>query len=198
MIVACYYTNDAYRALAERMIASARAVGLGTVGYFVDNPTGQWRDGDCKKPDIVLRAIDEHPKASILFVDADCEFRAFPRLLKDQAHDHDLALYYDGFDKPYSTVVWFRAGSGRKYAVRWVEEMKKNPNRPNDIVWLKAAIESIRPRSVMHLPPAYCWTAAWFRGRFGPVKPVIEHYAVGEHSFTGNVYARTKETLYKG
>ena len=196
MLVVCYWTNDAYKALADQMMESARAVGLRTAGYFVDNPTGQWRDGDCKKPAVVLRAIEEHPKESILVVDADCKFHSFPTLLEDSNHDYELAAYFDGPMKPYSTVVWFRAGSGLKYAKRWVEEMKRNPDKPNDIVWLNDAIQSIRPRLVMHLPPAYCWTEPWLRRRFGSVKPIIEHFCVGEHSFPGNIYARTKHTLY--
>lgn len=198
MIAACYWTNDAYKALADRMMDSARAVGLRTVGYFVDNPSGQWRDGDCKKPSIVLRALREHPTESVLFVDADCRFRAYPTALEDSRHDYDFAAYFDGPTKPYSTVVWFRAGAGLKYAERWVEEMKRQPDRPNDIVWLNDALRSITGRRVMHLPPAYCWTEPWLRHRFGSVRPVIEHYAVGEHSFPGNVYQRTRHTLYRG
>lgn len=197
MIVACYYTNDGYRALAERMMASAERVGLDAVGYFKENPSGSWQSGDAMKTSVVLEAMNDYPLDSILFVDADCRFLSYPHLIDDKSHDADMAVYFDRPGVPFSTVTWFRAKTGRRYVEKWLEMMKKFPDKPNDVVGLARALDEIRPRRVFHMPASYSWTETWMRKRFGGTVPVIEHFAVGEHSFKGNEYPRSDDTLYK-
>jgi hypothetical protein len=196
-LVVTYWTNDAYKGMADRMLASARGVGLETKGYYRENPSGTWQDGDCAKPEMVMRAITENPGRSILFVDADCSFLTPPELLYDSAHDRDLATYFESPTLPTSTVLWFRAGAGLRYATRWLIEMKLTPNTPNDMFALTRAVQDERPRSILHLPPAYCWTEQWMRPRFGAATPVIEHFAVGEHTFPIHTWAKSKATIFK-
>jgi len=196
MLVATYYTDARYKALADRMLESAKAVGLDGIGYEVANPSGDWKTGDGMKPAVVLRAVREHPNDSILFVDADCYFHQYPKLLDEASHDYEMAAYYDTPKMVYSTVTWFRAGKGEQYAARWLEEWKKMPEKPNDVGALVSAIENTLPRRVLHLPVSYCWCPELDRHRFGPIRPVIEHFAVGEHSFGGNNYRKTKNSIY--
>ncbi len=196
MKVCTYYTDARYEEMARRMLESAKAVGLKGIAYQAENPTGDWKTGDGMKPAMVVQAIKDNPGDSILFVDADCTFRSYPSLLDEATHDYEFAAYYDTPELIYSTVTWFRAGAGLRYAERWLEEWRKMPEKPNDVGALVSAISSMRPRSVLHLPSSYCWCEELGRHRFGPVQPVIEHYAVGEHSFGGNNYAKTKNTIF--
>lgn len=197
MRVITYWTDDRYRTMAERMIASARRVGIDGGGYFVENGTGVWMDGMNKKPQVVLKAMRDFPDESILFVDADCLFMQYPTLLDETTHDHDVACCFDGPRRPTSAVLWFRAGTGLAYAERWVEEMKKNPGRLDDYVALQNVFEATKPKArVLHLPPSYAWVQEWLRRRYGPVNPVIVHYAVGEHKTVDLTWAKTNGTIF--
>jgi len=196
-LVVTYYTNDAYKALADRMLASAKAVGLPTKGYYIENPEGTWRAGDCRKPAVVLRALKENPYVDVLFVDADCRFLSYPHLIAGDQHDKDIALYFETSNLPASTVMWFRAGTGIRYAERWVEEMKLTPDTPNDMFALNRTTRDLKPRSIFHMIPAYCWTEQWMRPRFGGVKPVIEHFAVGAHDFPVHSWGKSDHTIFK-
>ena len=197
MIVCCYWTNDTYKAMADRMMASAQKVGLKTRGYAVENASGTWQEGDCKKPSVVLNALKDNPNHSVLFVDADCRFISFPVLLHLEQHDHDMAAYFEASNFPSSTVLWFRKGRGLRYAEQWVKDMIANPNQPNDMVALAKTMKVVLPKRVLHLPPAYCWTEAILRPRFGAVVPVIEHFAVGEHKFPTFSWDKSAATIYK-
>lgn len=198
-LVVTYWTDDRYKALADAMLASARKLGLPVTGYFRENPAGTWRAGDSAKPEMVLKAVQDHPDDDILFVDADCRFIALPLLLFGESHDMDMACYFDMPDLPTSTVLWLRAGDGgRRYAERWAEEMKLTPETPNDMFALNRTVKAVRPRKILRLPPAYCWTEQWLRPRFGGAIPVIEHFAVGEHKFPGvHSWPKTANTLFK-
>jgi hypothetical protein len=197
MIACCYYTNDAYKTLADRAVSSAEFIGLRAKSYFMQNPSGTWRAGDSLKPAAVLEAIKDNPDESVLFVDADCRFIHYPMVLHEQNHDHDVAAYFHGSNYPSSTVLWFRKGSGLKYAEEWVRQMDSHPNLPNDAVALSAAFGAIRPKRILHLPPAYCWTEYQMRRLFGAVRPVIEHYAVGEHKFPTFSWEKSPSTIYR-
>ncbi len=197
MIVVTYYTNDAYKALADRMMASAEKLGLRTKGYFFDNKDGSWKMGMNGKPSVVLRALEENPGESVLFVDADCRFISYPFLLDDNAHDHNIACVFNGPQKPTSTVLWLRAKAGLHYAKHWVEDMKKHPGELDDYISLWNAVNKIVPKRMLHLPPAYAWTEEFHRPRFGAVVPVIEHFAVGEHITTGFNWGKSKHTIFK-
>lgn len=197
MKVITYYTNDAYKALADRMIASAKKLGLEAVAYFHDNTEGSWKMGMNAKPSIVLRAMTEFPDDSIFFVDADCRFISYPLLLDDRQHDHNIACVFNGPQKPTSTVLWLRAKEGLQYAKLWVEEMAKHPGDLDDYVALWAALNRVSPKRMYHLPPSYAWTEEFHRPRFGAVTPVIEHFAVGEHKTTSFTWGKSKHTIFK-
>lgn len=197
-LVVTYWTDDRYKALADRMLASAAALGLPTAGYFRENPTGTWQTGDSAKPEMVLKALTEHPTEDILFVDADCRFITYPVLLESDMHSADIACYHETPTLPTSTVLWFRAGeAGRRYAERWAAEHKNTPNTPNDMVALARTMSVVRPKKILHLPPAYCWTEQFMRGRFGAAVPVIEHFSVGAHEFPSHKWEKSKHTLFK-
>lgn len=195
--VITYWTDDRYRAMAERMMASAHAVGLETRGYFVENGTGVWMDGMNKKPQVVLQAFKDFPGESILFVDADCVFVQPPAMLDEKTHDMDVACCFDGPNKPTSAVLWFRGSTGLPYVEKWVDEIKKNPGRLDDYVALQNAFDRTRPKArVLHLPPVYAWVEEWLRPRFGPQKPVIVHFAVGEHKTVDLTWRKTKDSIF--
>lgn len=198
-LLVTYWTDDRYKALADAMFASAWKVGLrDQKGYFRENPTGTWQKGDCAKPEMALKAVTENPDRDILFIDSDCRFLSFPILLHRASHDMDMACYFENATFPTSSVLWFRAGGGLRYAQAWLDEMKKSPDTPNDMFALTRTVASVRPKMVLHLPPSYCWTEQWMRSRFGAVVPVIEHFAVGEHKFPGvHEWAKSDATLFK-
>lgn len=197
MRVITYWTDDRYKAMAERMMSSARAVGLEASGYAVENESGVWMDGMNKKPGVVLQAMKDFPDDSILFADADCLFVSPPDLLDERRHDADVACYFNAPRQPMSSVIWFRAGTGLRIAELWVEEMKKNPGRLDDHVALQNALDAIRPNArVLHLPASYCWIEEWFRERFGPISPVIIHLAVGEHRTKDLTWKKTKDSIF--
>lgn len=197
MKVITYYTNDSYKALADRMIASAKKVGLECKSYFHENKEGSWKMGMNAKPSIISLAVQEFPDENLLFVDADCRFISYPLLLDDRKHDHNIACVYNAPQKPTSTVVWLRAGTAKTYAKHWVEEMAKHPGELDDYVGLWNALQNIKPKRMLHLPPSYAWTEQFHRPRFGAVVPVIEHFAVGEHVTTGLTWGKSKDTLFK-
>ena len=198
-LICTYWTNDTYKAMADAMFTSARKVGLrDQKGYFRENPAGTWRAGDSAKPEMVWKAVSENPERDILFIDSDCRFISFPIILHRTQHDMDMACYFENPKFPTSPVLWFRAGSGSRYAETWFEEMKRTPETPNDMFALTRTVATVRPKKILHLPPSYCWTEQWMRPRFGGAVPVIEHFAVGEHKFPGvHEWQKSANTIFK-
>lgn len=195
--VITYWTDARYQEMAGRMLESARKVGLEGGGYFVENETGAWMYGMNKKPGVILKAMKEFPDDHILFVDADCIFTGYPTLLDENTHDMDVACTFDKPRCPSSAVIWFRAQTGLRYAESWADEMAKAPGRLDDYVALNKTFMGVKPKArVLHLPPAYAWVQEWHRERFGPIQPVIVHFAVGEHKTLDLTWRKTKDAIF--
>lgn len=182
MIVVTYFTDRKYKAYADKMAASAKKVGLFTAAFAMRN-TGSWKKNVYLKPHVVMKAMLAHPSQDILFVDADAEFRRFPKELVGT--DWEFACYFDGPHRPVSGSVWIaNTERGRKLVQAWADGCDRGEDLNEDFHWLRVALETAVPQlRVGQLPPSYFWLEEHMRPRFPTAEPVIEHFIIGEHSF---------------
>src|SRR5579863_5696637 len=144
--VVTYYTDDRYKALAERMVASVMHFGFEAKAYARENPTGTWMAGMNLKPQVILDAMTEFPGESIFFIDADCVMLQEPKMLDEDTHDCDIAACFDEPRKPCSPIVWLKGTTTLKHVQFWVEDMKKHPGRLDDYVCLWNVMAHCKPK----------------------------------------------------
>ena len=182
MIVCAYSTNDKYRAYALAMKASAEAFGLRVVLYEYP-AVSDWRDGVNLKPMAILRAMDEYPFDSVLYVDADATFTGSPTELLGMDDHYDAAMHHQAKNHPLGGTLFFQNNPrGRRIVERWFKNIRSGPRIADDLN-LKDALYSIPDRRIYHLPPAYCWHEKTMRPGYGQAKPIIIQESIGEHSF---------------
>ena len=192
MIVVSFYTNDKYKAMAERMKASAERVGLNVHLYdYSSEDTSGWCNILYLKPHVILRALDEH-KQDVLWVDADTRFRQHPTELFRMTGDPYIACYVEGKKYLWGGLMWVRnAEGGRQIMELWKEENLKFPKGLDDHNCYHAIRRAGLGEKVFRLPPAYQWNGKMSQYRFPGAVPVVEHELVVT---LGNKPLRAQET----
>lgn len=180
MIVGTYYTDERYKAYADRLAVSARAVGLECRSVSVPD-TGSWERNVNLKPKAILELLAA-TKEDLLYIDADAELRALPLLAS--SHDRELAcVFVQG--RPVSATLFVRNSPGGRQIVKaWAEECEAHPDEHDDVVNLAAVLRRIGGKRATYLPPSYYWHEKTMRPRFPTAVPVVEHFNVGEHTFS--------------
>lgn len=180
MIVVGYYTNKQYRAHALKLQESARTVGLMCMLYSMPHLKG-WGKNVYHKPDVILKAMDEHPTENIIYCDVDAEFVSFPALLSHT--EWEVAAYFDTPTRPVGGTVFFQnSPRGRKVVEEWKRQNSKSTNEPDDFTNLRIALSAVPHLNVGYLPPGYVW-GSHMRRRFPTAEVVIEHFSVGDHTY---------------
>lgn len=180
MRVVGYFTNDRYKAYAEHMAESARAVGLECTLYPKED-RGDWKLNVGLKPGVVFRALVEHPSEDILYVDADAVFRSFPEAVKDCPKDI-ACHFYQG--RPISAVLFVKNDAyGLQIVEEWLKEAVAHPDQHDDVVSLHNALERLGGSRALHLPPSYYYRQEFTARKFPGAIPVVEHFNIGEHTF---------------
>ena len=179
--VISFYTNDLYRQCAERMRASAEALGL-EVDLLERPDLGTWWQNCNQKAEVIKGAVLKYPDDQVFWTDADAVYYQYPTLIPTLTHC-DIALYMINRHHPHSGVMLCNGKKALPYLDKWIEFTAKNPQAENDAFNLRAAIQSIPNRNVGHLPPAYVWIERQYRHRFPHAKPVLFHSYVGAHDY---------------
>lgn len=180
-----FFTNDKYKALAERMSASAERLGYKTSVYemphFHDEAVA-WGFALRHKPVVVERAMLEHPEDDMLYMDADCEMVSDPVLLKENSHTFDIAVNFIRPHHIHGCVMFFRGKRGLEYVRKWKESYELYPHIRLDEIHAYFALkecQKIPGFRMLTLPFSYTWVP-WTAGKLYPTaKPIIIHHGEG-------------------
>lgn len=182
MIAASFWTDSKYRAMAEKVAASAERFGIHTVQKEYP-PTAKWSGALAYKPDLILETLDANPGEDVLYLDADTEIVARPSLLLAPG-DFDVAINFLSPNLPHGCVIFWRNNDrARLLCRRWKAMREAYPFvRLDEIHFLYAYRELKGKVRVLHLPPAYAWMEEQMRGSFPGAEPVILHFGSGRGS----------------
>ena len=176
--ISYYTTGGKYETAAQKLAESARRVGLDHgVRLYALPELPEWKDNIFRKARVIRGAMDEFPGEDIVWIDADAWFASHPTLFFKISQDSPafFAAYIELPQNLYGGVKWFRASADSRLIVdRWIEQNEKTPQYVDDNNLL-FVLKGYKPGKIYYLPPAYCWTEAWFRRRFPGAKPVIYH-----------------------
>lgn len=176
MLVCTYWTNEAYRRMAERCMESARVLGLHTYGCRRE-PQGGFYHSTRAKGGVLLEALAAAGETDVVvWVDADCRFVKYPILLA--GGDWDVACKTDGEAGAWGTVVGVRTtGPGMRFLRDWANYRSYDKD---DEAALRRALFPLREGCrLLHLPPGYVWTDFVHSRKFPDEEIVIEHH--GNH-----------------
>lgn len=174
MIVVSFYTNDTYKAHAQRLVRSLDKHGLKHEVEFVH------ANGNAihQKPLYIRRKLAQHPGEDIVWIDADAVVRRRPELLMNM-DGNDLAAFsmrYMG-DVWGGTLLFSHSEMAGRVLESWIQRCKERPDRLDQIN-LKFAIHLDNPGArILHLPAEYCWIDRVMRESAPQAQSIIEHLA---------------------
>ena len=187
-----FYTNQKYEALChEILVPSLLRFGL---DFSVEErpDLGSWEKNVRQKAPYLSHMLLEHPDRPIVWVDADAEIVALPKLLLSMPADVDMAAHvwthrWDGVPELWSSVLFLRRPA-RPVMLAWSDENEKEGLRegwsdPN----LQAVLErfpEVKAGRFMLLPPEYAWTEYVMRGALPAAVPIIRHERVSRPMWT--------------
>ena len=194
MIVVSFYTNEAYRAHAERLKVSLDRLGIRH--DIVELPDrGGSRANILQKPAFLRDRLRAHRPEPILWIDADALVSRPLDLLSENGHD--VGVYsrrYIG-DVWAGTVYFAQTTTASRIVDRWVERCERRPDLL-DQVNLRFAIWLDNPAAkILHLPPEYCWVERMMRNGAPDADPVIEHLALSLPGAPAELRPASCETL---
>lgn len=187
-----WHTPDAkYTALADTMRAQLDAVGQAHHVYTIEKPPGaDWQRTIVEiRPRLVLRAMDDHPDAQILFLDTDVYVTASLDPLFEHLRRCDVAFaFYNAFGTPRAQDHRGRTKSrlhptgrihlfnptavAREFAARWIEECKNA--RTEEVALTNVICSGAIPANIASIPLIY---AAYEIDR-APEGAIITHESV--------------------
>jgi len=176
-----FHTGGKYAANAEALKASAEAVGLECVVY--ERPDlGSWWKNCNQKCEVVYEALKRFGDEPIIWNDSDTRYVSYPKLF--ESIEEDFAAYYMTPAVSIGGTMFFNGASkALRYVDAWRNNVQANPENEDDSINFRRALQAIRPRSIFHLPPAYCWNEKTMRAGFPGTIPVIEHSYIGAHDY---------------
>lgn len=178
-IVVAYYTpSPTYKACAERLRASCGQFGIPHDISEVPD-LGDWYKNTQFKSTFLLRKLKEHAPKSIVYVDADATFHAYPHLFTDlefsnteiAVHVLDHGKYHNKTLKEMlSGTIFLRNNQNvMKICEEWAEKCKKSAKTLDQV----ALNEVLRGKSYSELPPEYCCIFDLMKS---VENPVIKHW----------------------
>jgi hypothetical protein len=172
-VVAFYTANSLYEKEAERMVASARRLGL-VVATSSITSAGSWVRNAAMKPTFLL-AERQKRRGALLYVDVDAVFHRNP-WADLAAYDCDIAVYYSAEGELIAaTILISDTPAAERLIALWKEKCDANPD-----IWDQKVLQQILENDaasespqfrVQCLPVSYCYI--FDRITNEPVKQVI-------------------------
>lgn len=172
-VVAFFTANSFYEQEAERMVASARRLGL-TVATSSITSAGSWVRNAAMKPTFLLTER-QNRRGSLLYVDVDAVFHRNP-WANLATYDCDIAVYYTAEGELITaTILISDTPATEQLIARWKEKCDGDPDIWDQKV-LQQILEDDAPSGspqfrVQRLPVSYCYI--FDRVTNEPVKQVI-------------------------
>jgi len=178
-IVCSYYTSD-YQKYTTQLIESLKKFGIPSDIQLV-NDLGSWDKNTQYKPTFLLQMLLKHSPNSVVYVDVDAEFVAFPNHFDklDADPNVNIAVYFLDHSKykrknhPLELLsgTIFLKNTEENYIIisEWQQEIKRDPT-----IWDQRALDRVlRKHKYNLLPDCYCTIFDYM----GSVEnPVIKHY----------------------
>lgn len=177
-LIVSFATNAIYHAHMERLIASAKVLGLDIIARE-EKDLGTWEANTRLKTPFLTKMLDEVSPRDIVWVDADAIIRSSPVLLDDI--EADLSLCWWQWKNPYSgTLRLSNTPHSKTFLKAWNEE-NRNWQKYSDLN-IPEAIKKSVGLSCKMLPPEYCWLESVMRKKCPDAVPVIEHLRESKHT----------------
>ena len=181
MKVFTFHTGGKYKASANALKESVESIGLECV--VIERPDlGSWWKNCNQKCEVVLDALNTYGDEPIIWNDSDTRYLVYPELF--DAIEEDFAAYYMTPSICIGGTLFFNGKTkAKRYVEAWVKNVQQNPTLEDDSINFRRALQSIKPQSIHHLPPSYCWNEKCMRSGFPHAKPVIAHEYQGAHDY---------------
>lgn len=155
------YTNEHYERHAAELEKSADRLGLECRKKALPHlPTH--RENAAQKIGLIR---SELKKEAVLWLDADCIIHKRPKLLEET--DCEVAAYGEYPSEIWSGVLFFKPGqTATAYLDAWQKRTADYPSTPIRSTWTDAAFKDMGKRSLLRLPPSYCFVRRWMWRRF--------------------------------
>ncbi len=158
-VVAFYTTNSFYEHEKERLLASARHLGLKIISVAVEN-TGSWVRNAGLKPSVLLQQR-KAVRGPLLYVDVDAVFHRnpWPELLPIQS---DIAVYYEKSGHLLSgTVLLNDTDAALALLEAWHKGCAEAPDTWDQLVLEQILADDAAKAApcylVDRLPVSFCW-----------------------------------------
>lgn len=180
IVVGYFTTGTLYEQEAGRLIASLRQY---RIPYYIApvQSKGDWYQNTQWKPTFVRQMLDKFNSKSIVYVDVDAEFLAYPSLFDelDARSDVHVGVHlldhikrgrpHADFELLSGTIFFKNDNVARTIIDRWIEKCK-NAGK----LWDQVALaEVLRGLPYYVLPEEYCTIFDYMND---VVHPVIRHY----------------------
>jgi len=172
--VISYYTDN-YKPYNDRLTASCERFKLPIVSRRVKN-RGSWHQSTAYKPQFILDMLHEL-NTDILYMDADSEFMAAPKLFNCRMTD--IAIHkWSPQTFATGTIYLSNRPMVHEFVTAWRDIMSEvgiDDPCPDQESFYRAwrLCDQI---GIMGLPPEYCWIDIASRREYGKRDPVIFHH----------------------
>ena len=174
-IVSYYTRNTSYELEAKKLMESLEKLGLPYEVEVIDT-LGSWQKNTHYKAIFIRRMMEKHDE-DVVFLDADCVVRRYPKLFDEiNAYEYvaDIAVhYFQGKQLASGTLYFANCPFVQALVDSWIEENKKNPNGFDQKNLQNVLERGWKNLTVFHLPPEYCKI---FDLMADVKDPVIEHF----------------------
>ena len=189
MLAFTFHTGGKYSVQADQWKASASSVGLDTL--IIERPDlGTWWQNCNQKCEVVSDVLKQYGNIPILWNDTDIRYVSYPKVF--DALEEDLAMFFFNRNVPSGGVIYLGGESKcRKYVDAWIANVNLRPEYDDDAWNFGPAVKSIRPRSIYHLTPSYCWNEKSMRSVYPTTMPVILHEYIGKRDYPATLDGRT-------
>jgi hypothetical protein len=156
LVVAMYTPNTPYQEQIKVLEKSCEKFELNFKKYPIKN-WGDWLDNCKMNTKIILKAMEEHPKENILYVDADAEFIRLPKLfIWFELQDVDIMahiLRYPKFTRACTGTLFLKNNNAVKGFLKdWQYLNKSNDELDDDNL-----LEALKGfANFEELPQEYC------------------------------------------
>ncbi len=179
-VIAAYYTRGTiYEGHANNLVQSLKTFSLPYEITPIDD-LGSWYANMQFKPTLIKQMLEKYNQKSLIYVDVDAIFMAYPALFDDldkmsnvdvAAHllDHSKYRRRNAGTELLSGTLYFKNNECTSILIdRWIEECKKDPK-----LWDQVALARILGENYYKLPDRYCCIWDYM---VGVQNPVIKHF----------------------
>lgn len=175
-VVGFYTVNTPYAQEAQKMVESARSVGLCSIRVFGVPPRANWYANCQIKLEVLLQCCQEMDQP-FLYVDVDARFEAYPAMFDLDWSSYDIGAHYFKDKELLSGTLWINPTEATKQLLQECIKRFKEAPKAWDQKMLQLVISEQSNLRVWKLPPEYTFIYDLSRRYYGlHIKPVITHY----------------------